>query len=782
MRKRVVVTGMGVLSSAGISVESFTRSLTEGAACFSRISDPRLAHLRAQYAGTILDFDEQEVRSAQGLPPLDRFHFLALAAAGDALSHASLSPVQLSSRMGVIVGTCSGPMLSIERHYERINKHNPAITAEEFFAIAYESAAKVLAFAYGISGVSATVVTACSASLGAIGLATDLIRLGAVDAMLVGGCDTLSPTTLAGFNGLKATCETACAPFSKPVGLSLGEAAAFMVLEDLDHARKRRAPVYSEIAGFGLSNDAYHCTSPDPSGTGQVHAMESALKDAGMVPEAIVYINAHGTGTEANDKTETKAVRRLFGPDADGIPMSSTKSMVGHCLGAAGCLEAIATIVCMQDAKVYPPTANFSGPREGCTLDYVPDAGRPWTNPGPAMSNNFAFGGNNASMVMTPGFSGLPSPPDWSVPEKIVITACGLVSPAGIGKEVFIAGLKNALPFVRSAVYPHAGTINIAEVPHFDMQSIDRRLNVRAMDKSSIFAVAAARLALQEANMPARPAQRSTIGLFLHLASGSTAAESDYITSLQNDDFRVQQVSAFPYVVPNSITGNVCKALMLTGHNSTLCFGKGAGLMGLGFSCYSIRNGHAGAMLSGSVDELLPRTLTDKVMAGLLRPDEEVPGEGACMFMLETLSHARQRNAPELGELCSFAYSTDTTFLATTDATHETLEKTIRRALSEAGIALPEIYAVCYNVRAQREKQAIDSVLGSCQYKVFDVSATLGCAAATLPLYNLAYAILDSSFETSGSKNYILSVFSSITGANCAAIIRKYARATSSPV
>ncbi len=406
MRKRVVVTGMGVISSAGSTLESFARSLTEGKACFSRISDPRLAHLRAKYAGIITDFDEQEIRVAKALPRLDRFHLLALAAANSALSNAALSPVQLSSRMGVIVGTCSGPMLSIERHYERIIKNNPAISQEEIFAKTYESAAKVLAYACGISGISATVVTACSASLGAIGLATDLIRLGAVDAMLVGGCDTFSPTTLAGFDGLKATCETPCAPFSKPFGLSLGEAAAFMVLEELDHARKRGAPIFSEIAGFGLSNDAYHCTSPDPSGSGQVHAMESALKDAGIAPGEIVYINAHGTGTEANDKTETKAVRRLFGAHAENIPISSTKSMVGHCLGAAGCLEAIATIVCMQRTKVYPPTANFSGPREGCSLDYVPDAGRPWTNRGPVMNNNFAFGGNNASMVMTPCVSG----------------------------------------------------------------------------------------------------------------------------------------------------------------------------------------------------------------------------------------------------------------------------------------------------------------------------------------------------------------------------------------
>jgi 3-oxoacyl-[acyl-carrier-protein] synthase II len=377
-------------------------------------------------------------------------------------------------------------------------------------------------------------------------------------------------------------------------------------------------------------------------------------------------------------------------------------------------------------------------------------------------------------MVMIPHSSSLVGPPDTGAPEKIVITACGIVSPAGIGKEAFMAGLAKSIPFGRGAEYPHIGAITVAQVPEFDMRAIDRRLDVRSMDKSSVFAIAAARLALQEANMPDRPALRGPIGLFLHLASGSTAAESDHIASLLNDDFRVQQVTSFPYVVPNSITGNVCKALTLFGHNSTLCFGNGAGLFGLGFSWYALRNGHANALLSGSVDELLPRTLADKVLAGLLRPREEVPAEGSCVFMLETLSHARLRKAPLLGEVRSIAYSTDTASLMSIDASPETLETTIRRALSEAGITAQEIYAVCLNgFGAQREKQAVGSVMGASRYKVFDVSPILGCASATLPLYNLAYGILDSSFETSGSKNYILSVFSSSTGVNCAAIIKK---------
>ena len=774
MRNRVCVTGMGVVCSGGNDCGSFGRVIAAGTACFSRITHPKLGHLKSKYAGIISNFKEQPDSAWLRLPPLDRFHYLALAAAGQALTNASLpASLRMSASMGVLVGTCSGPMLSIERSYEGKDRDPAKNTKEGLFARRYDSCAKMLAFVFGIPGMSATVVTACSAGLVAIGTAVDLIRVGAMERMLVGGSDTVSPTTVAGFDGLKATSEAACAPFSLPIGLSLGEASAFLVLENRECALQRGAAVMAEIAGFGLSNDAYHCTSPDPTGAGQALAMERALCDAGVSPDDIVYINAHGTGTEANDKTETRAIKRVFDSHASAIPISSTKSMIGHCLGAAGCLETIATIIGHQ-LHVYPPTANFSRARQGCTLDYIPDAGRTWTSQGPVVNNNFSFGGNNASLVFYPGFVGERRFPDRSAAEPIVITACGIISAAGIGKDSFVSAVHGGAALFTTMALPGRASLEVAAVPNFDMNRIDRRIDARLMDKSSKFAAAAARLALHGSAFIDKAGKRGNLGFFLHCATGTTQAESNFITSLLRDDYHLQQVSSFPYVVPNSITGNVCRALSLTGHNSTFCLGPGAGLIGLGFAWHALRNGHVSALLSGSVDELLEKELMEKTAGGLI-PGNPPPGEGACVFMLETRSHARVRNAI-LGEICAIAYSIDIEFAMHYDATTINLQNTIKQALLEAGITLRHIGAVCYCTANSREKEAIFAVMGRDNYQTIDVSKIVGFASATLPLNNIAFALLDSSFEPDESKNYFLAVFGSDIGINCAAVIRKNVR------
>ena len=771
MRNRVVITGMGIVCSGGSDYRSLTDVLEEGKPCFSKIPYPKLNHLRARFAGMVTEALTLPALAPAQAAALDRFHHLAFVAAGQALAQASRrAPLTRSGRMGVIVGTCSGPMPTIERFYETTATAANVDVESNRFARRYDGCAKALAHAFSIPGLSATVVTACSASLVAIGVASDLIKLGAADIVLVGGSDTLSPTTLAGFDGLKATTEGFCAPFSKPFGLTLGEAAAFLVLENLDHALARSAFINAEIAGFGLSNDAYHCTAPDPTGAGQTLAMGRALADAGLAPEAVTYINAHGTGTEANDKTETKAIKRIFGNLSAAIPVSSTKSMVGHCLGAAGCLETIATIAA-REAGVFPPTANFTEAREGCTLDYIPDAGRTWSSEGPVLTNNFAFGGNNASLALYPRFNRADSVPDRSQIAPIVITACGIISPAGIGKEPFVAALSQGGAVSKS--FSSQGRVsgrNACVVDNFDMNRIDRRIDTRHMDKSSAFAVAATRLALQESQFFEKAARRGQVGFYLHCATGSTHAEADYIPTLLKQDFHMQQVSSFPYVVPNSISGNVCKALMLTGHNATFCLGHGAGLTGLGLSWYALRCGHVDALLSCSVDELMEG---NTVVSDSHGPQAPPPGEGSCVFLLETKTHAQARNATMLGEIISIVSSTDTLELMRPDPTSKNLQSTIEQALLEAKIAPSALGAIAYNTGNYREKEALRALMGSHDFLEIDAANTLGCAPATLPLYNIAYWLLHSSIEPNMSKNYFLAVFSSSFGINCAVVIRK---------
>jgi 3-oxoacyl-[acyl-carrier-protein] synthase II len=773
VRNRVVVTGMGVVSSAGTGCETFRSAVVAGKQSFSAINRPHLSHLRATHAGLINGFDESRIELKTGQCPLDLFAYFAESAGREALFRAGIKPLDLGHRIGLVFATCSGPMQTIERHYGRILSGDESLSAEELFAKRYYSGAKALAHVFGIRGVNTTVVTACSASLAAIGLGADLIRLGTADVVLAGGSDTFSETTCAGFDGLRATCNGLCAPFSKPSGLNLGEAAAFVVLENLDHLRQRRqAQAYAEILGFGLSNDAYHCTAPEPSGAGQVLAMERALSDAGVDPLTITYINAHGTGTDANDKTETRAIKKVFGGRAQSIPVSSVKSMVGHCLGAAGALETVAGILCLQKG-VYPPTANFSEAREGCNLDYIPEAGRRIPADGLMMKNNFAFGGNNASLVLASRAQPAYVPPQNTTDEAIVITGIGLVSAAGIGHERFCSAISSGKDLLSEIPVCGRARCRAGIVPQFELRAIDRRLDDRAMDRSSRFATAATCIALANAAYPEKQAIRRDLGLFLHLSAGPSWAESEHIGSLIREKFHISQVNAFPYIVPNSVAGIVCKSLHISGYNSTLCFGPGAGLMGLLFSVNALRNGHANSLVHCAVDELSQRIAADLFMAGRISDTQPPYGEGACTFLLETESHALSRNAKILGRICACSHSTETSRCNGPDDDTELLKSTVKRALEEANVAPSDIGTVCCNSHNRRETSVIEDVLGRRDPIYIDCASKTGFAEATLPLYNMSYVLLDQSFEKGPSNKYILVVFSSDHGINCATVIRK---------
>ncbi|MGE5252783.1 MAG: beta-ketoacyl-[acyl-carrier-protein] synthase family protein, partial [Planctomycetaceae bacterium] len=251
---------------------------------------------------------------------------------------------------------------------------------------------------YQVLGPRATVATACSSSATAIGCGLDAVRSGESDVAVVGGSESLSEVTFGGFNSLRSVDEGYCRPFDlNRKGLSLGEGAAFLILEEAEHARKRGAKIHAELMGYGLSGDGQHMTAPDPEGQGAARAMREALKDAGVGPEEVGYINAHGTATPANDASETKAIKILFGERARQIPVSASKSMIGHCLGAAGALEAVATVLAIRADRI-PPTIHYETPDPECDLDYVPNRARDAVVK-IALSNSFAFGGNNTALV-----------------------------------------------------------------------------------------------------------------------------------------------------------------------------------------------------------------------------------------------------------------------------------------------------------------------------------------------------------------------------------------------
>ncbi|MFO8072696.1 MAG: beta-ketoacyl-[acyl-carrier-protein] synthase family protein [Polyangia bacterium] len=739
MRVRIAITGIGAICSTARDSDDFTAALREARRGFSPLTDPRLSRLRATRAATIPDLEPAESEHPE-VRPLDRNVHLALRAAREALSRSGLGDRPLGARAGVVLGTCSGGMLSIERHYEALSRGEEVLDEDLAFSKRYYTTAKVLAWATGARGPALSVVTACAAGAGAVAQAADLLRAGLVDVALAGGSDAFSPSTLVGFDALKATCEGTCAPFSTPVGLNLGEGAAFLVLESLEHARRRGATVLAELLGTGLSNDAHHPTAPDPSARGQLAAMRAALDDAGVTAEEIDYLNAHGTGTRANDPAESRAVLRLFGERTRQLPISSTKSMIGHCLGGAGALEASATVLAAR-AGFTPPTAGFSEPREGCAeLDCVPDPGRPWRGR-LALSNSFGFAGNNACLVLDvdpdPHRRAAPAPEPADA--RAVISGLGMVTALGLGTEPFGAldERSRGISELRRIPTPASG-FRAGTIPEIDPRRVDRRLDLRGLDDCSRYTALAARSALSRAGLRPRPAVMAKVGMVLGIAGGPGRGEAEHLRATFENDFAIPSLGAFPYVVPNEVAGNVARALMLKGHNTVLAAGIGAGLAALGSATIAVEQGHGELVVAAGADELSERSLADGYRLGLWGPGTGVtPGEGAAALLVESLRSARDRGAEPLAEVLGFA--------GITDAGHPrrgggeaAAARALERALERAGARPDEVDAIAARPGAAR--RAALEVLGD-RAAIHSLEPRIGLAEAAGPLVDLGHLL-----------------------------------------
>ena len=740
-RPRIAITGIGTVCAIGGDAASFTEALRRGERGFSRIDDPRLAGLRATHAALVRGL-EPDPAAPDEIRTADRIVHLALRALGESLRSAGLAAEGLGPRGGVVLGTCSGGMLSIERHYEALARGTDPIDAELLFSKRYYTAAKVLAWASGARGPVLTVVTACAAGTGAIAQAADLIRAGLADVVAAGGADAFAPSTLAGFDALKATAEEMCAPFSQPIGLNLGEGAAFLMLERFDRALERGAPILAELLGSGLSNDAYHPTAPDPSARGQLAAMQAALADAGITAAGIDYINAHGTGTRANDPAESRAISRLLGDRAAAVPVSSTKSMIGHCLGGAGALEASAAVLAAR-AGFLPPTAGFAGRREGCDLDYVPDAGRRFAGR-IALSNSFGFAGNNACVVVdaAPETADRIGVTARSEGDVAVVTGCGAITPLGVGTRALLGGASAVAAIERFAA--PAPSFPAGLVPHIDAREVDRRLDLKGMDLCSRYAALAARAALDAAALKPRPRATSEVGLVVGLATGPGQGEAEHLEAVFGGDFVLQHLGAFPYVVPNEVAGNVARALLLRGHSTVIAAGQGAGLAACASAAIAVALGHAEAIVAAAADELTLRSVADGTQVGQFGPRTRVvPGEGGAAFVIEGRRAAAERGAQPLAAVRGVALVTESASPRRGDRAAACL-RAAEEALSSAGAAPGEVSALVAGSAGtgapDDEIRALAGLFGG-RLTPSDLAARIGFAEAALPLIELAAAI-----------------------------------------
>lgn len=406
--KRVVVTGLGAVTPIGIGKENFWSALIAGKNGVGKITQFDATNHTVQIAGEVPDFDPAQFIDKKELKRMDRFTQLALAAARLAVEDSKLDVEKIDSdRAGVFVGTGIGGMDTLHNQYEKLFTKGASRISPFFIPMAITNmAAGNVAIAFGLRGPCESIVTACASGTNSIGDAFRVIKYGEADLMLAGGSEAaISPAGVAGFAAMKALCADhnddpahASRPFDKNrSGFVMGEGAGIILLESLEHAQNRGAHIYAEIVGYGRNDDAYHITTPAPGGITQAKCMKLALDDAGLKPEEIDYINAHGTSTHFNDQGETEAIKNLFGEHAYKIPVSSTKSMTGHMLGAAGGVEAIASVLSIEN-NIVPPTINYETPDEGLDLNYVPNVAQAH-EVNAAISNSFGFGGHNACVV-----------------------------------------------------------------------------------------------------------------------------------------------------------------------------------------------------------------------------------------------------------------------------------------------------------------------------------------------------------------------------------------------
>jgi 3-oxoacyl-[acyl-carrier-protein] synthase II len=407
MKRRVVITGLGLVTPLGIGVEETWPALVAGKSGIAPITkfDPR--DTTTKIAGEIKDFKPEDYVSRKDVRRMDIFTVYALAATRFAVEDAKLNITgNNADKVGVVIGCGLGGLNTIEKFHRVLIEQGPKKVSPFFIPMLIANMAPgQISIAFGAKGPNVAIETACAAGTHAVGDAFKLIQRGTADAMIAGGVEsTVTPLAISGFNAMRALStrndepERASRPFDRDRdGFVLSEGSGILILEALDYALERGAPIHAEIIGYGLTGDAFHISAPAPEGEGMARCMQMALDDGAVAPEEVQYINAHGTSTDLNDSFETQAIKKVFGEHSYKLAVSSTKSMTGHLLGGAGGAESVFTVLTMKHG-IIPPTINYENPDPECDLDYVPNVARE-AKVEIALSNSFGFGGTNAALL-----------------------------------------------------------------------------------------------------------------------------------------------------------------------------------------------------------------------------------------------------------------------------------------------------------------------------------------------------------------------------------------------
>lgn len=642
-----VITGMGLVCALGNDRKSILSAICAGETGLRAVSTLDLSALDTEIAGEIKP-------DGQGPTPDNWTQYSSMVRTAFSEAHLD-SALQFQSidpfRIGIILGTCNANLPAFERLLEK--KHDQLVDFAEVessenywhtrtvFPDIPDDCIQFLYDQFGVRGPKLTFVSACAASNQAIAYAQEIIQADQVDVVVVIGADILSLSTFAGFHALQSLSKLPCSPFSDRIGISLGAGAGVLIVEKRAIAAERGAKIYAEILGYGSTNDAYHATAPDKSGIGAGTAMKTAILDSGVAISDVQVVVAHGTGTLANDHAETAAIRFCLGAHADQIKVTSTKSLYGHTLGAAGVTQAIVTVDCMWNG-IVPPICYYSRPRPGCDLPVVTNRPLPYRYD-TILSNSFAFAGNNVSILLSRSKSRIRS--DASRTARVVISAAGGVCPRFGQTSEFISILTREsvtdLPKFQSFDYFHLSD------PRF------RRFG--SASKITRMAIEATQRAFGSSKHS--DCEKVDYGILVGISRGPVSTFIDYYNGLLETGIQFGSARAFQHTVMNAVAGQLAIAFGMKGINTTI-LGQFSPFSCLKYGYEVFQRGHLNPIVIVGCDELSD---WDKNFQ-LSFPDrdassDEIAGisEGAAAIVIERLESARQFNRPILGEICGFA-------------------------------------------------------------------------------------------------------------------------------
>ena len=717
---RVAIVSVGAVTSLGPTAADLWAGARDGRVAIEPVRRIEMAGFPTRIGGEVDELPAVPERRPRGAAGRERALDLALVAAAEALAGVSTAALD-PDRFGVVLGTCNAGLLSGR---EWLRRAEAGLAADPWLAALVTPAglADALALEFGLSGPVLAVNTACASGANAIGLGFDLIRAGRADAVLAGGTDALSDVVFAGFSALESLSESPAAPYSGGRdGLSLGEGSGMLVLMSSELAQRHSLPVLAEVGGYGLSADGYHATAPRPDGSGAAEAMRSAMRAAGVEARQVGYVNGHGTGTPKNDPAETKAIQLALGAAADHVLVSSTKSMIGHLLGAAGAAEAIVTVGALRE-QVAPPTAGYESRDADCPLDYVPNQHRPMATE-VALSNNFAFGGANACVVLTRPRA-LASAPT-TVADTVVVTGAALITPAltGTGGERDVNGVAaNWTAYVhgrdpsRLLDGVRQSTVEIDPEPYLS------RRERRRMDRLSVLSVMSTAQALAAASLTPSTEQVSGCGIVFGTGAGPMESMERFVRPLLADVPTAADPGLFPNTVYNQAAGQVAMHLGLYGPTSTLSSGHATGAATIGYATDLLHAGAADAMVATVTDTLTAEVARGYVACGLAstrgdhaRADGRFAlSEGSAALVLERGRAAQARGAAVLGEVLGWGLASD----GARGRRGDGLERSMRAALGAAGLNpddVEEVWLAAAGLRVvdRVEASAVDRVFGT---------------------------------------------------------------------